>query len=83
MNRVARHPRRLAITLVAFIGAMSAAFGGFLGGRVLQHHADLGGVSDRGYLNETLNIATWLCLLALICGAVFPALVWWKGRHDG
>jgi hypothetical protein len=83
MNRIARHPRRLAITLVAFIGAMSAAFGGFLGGRVLQHHADLGGVSDWGYLNETLNIATWLCLLALICGAVFPALVWWKGRHDG
>lgn len=83
MNWIARHPRRLAITLVALIGAMSAAFGGFFGGRVLQHHADLGGGSDWDYLNGTLSIATSLCLLALICGAVFLGLVWWKGRHDG
>ncbi|MBR0851151.1 hypothetical protein JQ543_25635 [Bradyrhizobium diazoefficiens] len=83
MNWIARHPRRLAITLVAFIGAMSAAFGGLFGGRVLQHYADFGGGSDWDYLNGTLSIATWLCLLAVVSGAVFLGLVWWKGRHDG
>lgn len=82
MDQIARHPRRLAITLVAVIGAMSAAFGGFYGGRFLQHYADLGGGSDWDYLNGAFIIATSLCLLALVCGAVFLGLVWWMGRYD-
>jgi MFS family permease len=83
MDWIARHRRRLAITFVGFVGAISAAFGGFFGGRFLHHHADLGGSSDWGYLNGTFNAATWLCLLALICGVMFLVLVWRRGhRHD-
>jgi hypothetical protein len=72
----------VAITFVAFIGAISAAFGGFFGGRFLQHHADFGGGSDWSYLNDTLGVAVWLCLLAIICLAVFLMLVWWKGHRN-
>jgi hypothetical protein len=79
MNWIAQHRRRLAITFVAFMGAISAAFSGFSGGRFLQHHLDFGDGSDWSYLNDKLGVAIWLCLLACICG-VFLVLVWWK-RH--
>ena len=82
MGWIAGHRRRLAITFVAFIGAFSATFGGFFGGRFLQHHADLGGGSNWDYLNGTFNVAIWLCLLALICGVVFLVLVWWRGHRN-
>ena len=79
-----RHRRRVAVTLVAFIGAISAALGGFFGGRFLQHHVDLGDGSDWSYLNDTLSLAVWLSILAFICGVLFLVLVWWKVRaNDG
>jgi ABC-type Fe3+ transport system permease subunit len=82
MNWMARHRRRLAITLIAFAGAISAAFSGFSGGRFLQHHVDFGGGSDWSHLNNTLSIAEWLGLLALVCGVVFLVLVWWRGHGN-
>jgi H+/Cl- antiporter ClcA len=72
----------LAITFVAFMGAISAAFSGFSGGRLVQHHLDFGGGSDWSYLNDQLGVAVWLCLLAFICGAAFLVLVWWKGHRN-
>jgi H+/Cl- antiporter ClcA len=82
MNWLARHRRRLAITFVAFIGAISAALSGFSGGRLVQHHADFGGGSHWSYLNDQISAALWLCLLAFICGAVFLVLVWSKGHRS-
>jgi len=76
MNWMARHRRRLEITFVAFAGAISAALSGLSGGRLLQHHLDFGGGSDWSYLDSEFGIAAWLFLLAIICGAVFLALVW-------
>jgi disulfide bond formation protein DsbB len=83
MNWFARHRRRLAITFVAFIGAISAAPSGFSGGRVTQHHLDLGGGSNWNFLNDESNVAVWLLVLALVCGAAFLVLVWREASGNG
>jgi hypothetical protein len=78
MMWVARNGMRLAITAVAFAGAISAAFSGFVGGRALQHHSDLGDGSDWAYLMSQSDIALVLLALALVCGCIFVVMVWWN-----
>jgi hypothetical protein len=78
MNWIVFNARRLVITGVAFIGAICASLSGFVGGRALQHYANRGGASDWDYLMNHSNIALLLLALALACGFIFLATVWWN-----
>lgn len=81
MMRIARH-RHFLMTMIALIGAISAAFSGFFGGRVFQHHWDQGDLSRWDFLFWSSGVALTFLVVALVCGAGFLMFVW-LGRLNG